>query len=372
MIARLDNPNKPSKGENVAYSNKGSVARLKNYLIQNKDKYDSSDLFFTATKNNMPADEFYKMIDTNVKGLGRDEHKFYSFTINPSGEELSFIHSDKEKLKEFVRAAMADFHTAHKTIKESDQLVWAAIIHDNRLYTEDDIKRVKQNNEENSKAENSKIKMSDIKLGEIKKGENTHIHIVLSARDAAQKKTITVLSPKNKVSRNFELGSFQRNNQRLFQEMFNYKKGENIYGNVQENYIKKKIEQLDKVHYKTYELSDIKKSGDKMDWSSRFTINLSNMFREAHIEKQIVLQPNVYLEQGRKYYNENLPQAKASVGEVKSSYVFKDNISSYHAAADNILSMLASEGNKQETKGYDLIKKPKKKNRPGLGKGFSM
>jgi len=372
MMTRLDNPSKPGKGENVAYSNKGSVARLKNYLVQNKDKYDSSDLFFTATKNNMPADEFYKMIDTNVKGLGREEHKFYSFTINPSSDELRFINSDKEKLKEFVRASMANFIIAHRTIKESDQIVWAAIIHENRLYTEDDIRRAKQNNGGNSKGENAKIKMSDVKLGEIKKGENTHIHVVLSARDATQKKTITVLTAKDKVSKNFQLLNFQQNNQKLFQQMFYYQNGVNIYADVQLKYIAQRIEQLNKTHYKTYDINDIKKSGDKMEWSTQFSINLTNMLNETRYNKQIILNPEVYLEKGRKYYNETIPEAKALTSKIENSYVYKDNTSSYQTAAIGILSMLEIEGNKQETKGYDIIKKPNKKRMPGLGRGFSV
>ncbi|MHB8260368.1 MAG: DUF5712 family protein [Bacteroidia bacterium] len=169
--------------------------------MQNTDKYDSTDMFFTADKNNVSADEFYKMIDTNVKGLERDEHKFYSFTMSPDAEELRFINNDSEKLKEFVREAMANLHKIHTTVTENDQLVWAAIIHQNRIYTEADIKRAKEGI--------GKIKLEDIKLGQMKKGDNTHIHIVLSARDATQKKTITLLTPKDKTSRNFELTSFQ-------------------------------------------------------------------------------------------------------------------------------------------------------------------
>ena len=365
MMTRLDNPSKPNKGENVAYSNKGSVARLKNYLVKNEDKYDSSDLFFTATQNNMSADEFYKMIDGNVKGLERKEHKFYSLTINPSADELKFIHNDKEKLKEFVRASMANFTAAHKTLKESDQLVWAAIIHDNRLYTADDIKRVKE------KGENSKIKITDVKPGEIKKGENTHIHVVLSARDATQKKTITVLTANDHISKNFQLLNFQQNNQKLFQQMFYYKNGVNIYADVQLKYITQQLEQLNKVHYKTYDLNDIKKSGDKMEWSTQFSINLKNMLNETRYDKQLILHPEIYLEKGRKYYNENIPQAKASISKVENNFVFKDNTSSYHIAAASILSILETEGRKQETKGYDIIKKPNKKRRPGLGRSFN-
>ncbi|HTA61134.1 MAG TPA: DUF5712 family protein, partial [Bacteroidia bacterium] len=156
MIVRLDNPGKPKKEMGVSYSNKGSVARLKNYLIKNEDKYDSSDMFFTATKDNISADDFYRMIDNNVKGLEKNEHKFYSLTLNPSSEELKFIGSDKDKLKDFVRSSMADFHKAHKTLKESDELVWAAIIHDNRVVTEADIKKYKDES-------NTEIKIGDMK-----------------------------------------------------------------------------------------------------------------------------------------------------------------------------------------------------------------
>ena len=358
MMTRLDNPSKPSKGENVAYSNKGSVARLKNYLIKNEAKYDRSDLFFTATKNNLSADDFYKIIDNNVKGLEKKEHKFYSFTINPSADELRFIHNDKEKLKEFVRASMVNFNSAHKTLKESDELVWAAIIHDNRVMTAADIDKYKSKGG------------TYLKLGDMKPGENTHIHVVLSARDATQKKTVTVLTAKDHVSKNFQLLNFQQNNQKLFQQMFYYKNGVNIYAEVQLKYIAQQLEQLNKIHYKTYDINDIKKAGDKMEWSTQFSINLKNMLNETRYDKQLILHPEIYLEKGRKFYNENIPQAKASVSKVESNFVFKENTSSYQEAAASILSVLEMEGRKQETKGYDIVKKPNKKRRPGLGMNF--
>lgn len=350
MIVRLDNPGKPSKEMSVSYNNKGSVARLKNYLVQNTDKYDSADLFFTATKNNISADDFYKLIDNNVKGLEKNEHKFYSLTLNPSAEELQFIISDKEKLKEYTRSAMTDFHKTHKTLKESDELVWAAIIHDNRTITETDLKKHK---------DNTKIKIGDIKLG-----DNLHVHVVLSARDATQKKTITVLSPKNKVSRNFELTTFQRNNQRLFQEKFNYQRGVDIYGDMQQGYIKKKVGQLDKTLYKSYDPNDIIKIGRKMDWESKFAINNSNLLRETQIKQQIVLQPKVYLEYGRKYYNENVPNGRVAAYNFESTYVFKDNTSAYEDASkllNDFLKPFETEGKRQETKGYDLVPIPRRK-----------
>ncbi|MHB8261890.1 MAG: DUF5712 family protein [Bacteroidia bacterium] len=265
---------------------------------------------------------------------------------------------------------MANLYKIHTTVTENDQLVWAAIIHQNRIYTETDIKRAKEGI--------GKIKLEDIKLGQMKKGDNTHIHIVLSARDATQKKTITLLTPKNKTSRNFELKSFQRDNQRLFQKMFNYRIGEKLYENRQIKFIEKNIEEFDKKHYRTYDINDIKKSGNKMDWSSRFSINLSNMFRELIFEKKIVLQPTIYMEEGRKYYNEKYPHDKVSTSAVKNRHVFKDYTSSYQNSAtltQAICSLLEMEGKRQETKGYDFVKKPKKKleikHKRSLGGGFS-
>ena len=369
MIARLDNPGKPSKEMSVSYNNKGSVARLKNYLIQNTDKYDSADLFFTATKNNITADDFYKLIDNNVKGLEKNEHKFYSFTLNPSSEEVQFIASAKEKLKGFVRSAMADFHTAHKTLEKSDDLVWAAIIHDNRVMTEADIKKYKDKGK------------TELKIGDIKPGDNIHVHVVLSARDATQKKTITVLSPKNKISRNFELTSFQRNSQRLFQEKFSYQKGVDIYGEVQQNYIKKKVDQLDKTLYKSYDSNDIIQVGKKMDWESKFAINHSNLLRETQIENQIILQPKIYLEHGRKYYNANVPNGKVAAYNFESTYVFKDNTNAYKSATKIFVDFCRSfetEGKRQETKGYDLVATPRRKSnrklkrKEGFDPGFRM
>lgn len=358
MITRLDNPGKPSSLKDVSYNNKGSVARLKNYLIKNEEKYNTADLFFTATKSNMPADEFYKMIDTNVKGLSRDEHKFYSFTINPSSDELKFINSDKEKLKEFVRAAMTNFKTAHKTLTESDGLVWGAIIHENRLYTAEDLKKSKEGRGEAPK----------FKVGDIKRGENSHIHVVLSARDTLQQKTITVLTTKNRLSRNFELMNFQRNNQKLFQNLFFYQNGVNIYAQGQINIAAQRIEKLNRKFFNTYRLDDITSSGNKMEWSTQFNRNFTYLIREAHQGKQILF-PDVYLEKGKKYYEENIPDGKKEISKIDTTYIPRQTIS-YDNAFYEFSAMLESEGRKQERKGYDIIKKPNRKRRPGLRRGI--
>ncbi|HEX7413390.1 MAG TPA: DUF5712 family protein [Bacteroidia bacterium] len=365
MITRIDNPRKPNREmTGVRYNNKGSVARLKNYLIKNEDKYDRSDMFFTADKDNVSADAFYKMIDTNVKGLSRDEHKFYSLTINPSHEELQFINSDKEKLKEYVRAVMTDFNAAHKTITANDQLVWAAIIHHNRIITEKDLE---------DKPEGTKLK-----VGDIKEGENTHIHVVLSARDANQKKTITILSPKNKLSRNFELMDFQQNNQTTFQKMFGFKEGIDIYGGTQLNYRKNQLEKLKTVYAETYELSDIKKSGDKMKWASTFGRNITNMFRELLIDKKIVLHPTVYMEQGRKYYNENHAEARVPAIEIKNNpnltkntNIHKSSNVSHDYDIFKQIEMMAKRIEHDEIE-YAFVKPKKKKRKRGLRPGMDL
>ncbi|MHB8260862.1 MAG: hypothetical protein ACYDCN_16060 [Bacteroidia bacterium] len=78
-------------------------------------------------------------------------------------------------------------------------------------------------------------------------------------------------------------------------------------------------------------------------------------------EKQIVLHPNVYLEQGRKYYNENLPQARVSTSTVENTHVFKDNTTYYGSALSLLEDMIKTTQIGHDPDGYDIVKKPKKK-----------
>src|ERR1035438_5271401 len=218
MITKLDNPK--TSGSKV-YSNKGSAVQLKNYLISNTDKLEKDDLFFDGERQNISADEMLMKIDNNVKGLGKDNHKFFSISMNPSHDELGWIGNDKDKFKNYVRENMKNYAKSFKKdgISEKD-LVWGAIIHEKRYFSKKEVYVWNKKNEG---------KQIPFKEGDMKPGNQMHAHIIVSARNKGMTKTLNALTSKNTVSRNFELKEYFRKNQDSFQNMFHFKNGINLY-----------------------------------------------------------------------------------------------------------------------------------------------
>ena len=297
MITKIDNPN---KAESKDYTNKGSSSRLKNYLIGNGEKIDQEDLFFDFYSENIQGDEMQKRIDNNVKGLKSDDHKFFSISINPSYDELAWIKDDKRKMKEYVRETMRNYAKSFKIdgVGEKD-LVWGAIIHEKRFYTEkDEYVFVKKN---------PHIENPPFKAGDPKPGHQMHAHVIVSARDVQMQRTLNPLTASNKISRKFELKGFQRRNQESFQTMFYYKNGINIYAETQRKIVALKIEQLQRLGFQEQDFNKIHRVGEKMKYDSRFTRNLNRLVQETYRCNAIV-NTEKYLELGDKKYKEEFPE----------------------------------------------------------------
>eukprot|EP01036_Dinobryon_divergens_P042842 gene42842-56952_t len=148
MYSKVINPEKDGK---VAFNNKGSSARLGNYLEKELDLLKSPDgkVFFN-NEGSFTKDEMVKSIDTNVKGLTADDDKFYSLVLSPSQAELEHIKNNPEKrnaaqLREFTVDCMENYAQnfiikakdgSSKQLTEKD-LVWFANIEYDRTFKGD-------------------------------------------------------------------------------------------------------------------------------------------------------------------------------------------------------------------------------------------
>lgn len=181
MYAKVINPK--TNGAKV-YNNAGSSLRCANYLVKEAKEAGGEASFFwapgTAPKT---AAEVVEMLDGNVKGLGKDDPKFHSLVLSPSADELLLIGNDPKALESYTQNVM-DLYAKNFALKNGKELgeanlVWAATIHQERTNrgTDEGVQ------------------------GEKKEGLQTHIHVMVSARDADQKITLNPLGTADRFNR---------------------------------------------------------------------------------------------------------------------------------------------------------------------------
>lgn len=181
MYAKVINPK--TNGKKV-YDNKGSSLRTTNYLAKEaKDAGEVATFFGAPGSAEKTAEEVVALLDSNVKGLRKDDAKFYSLVLSPSPQELAYIGNDPKALTQYTQNVMDDY-AKNFTLKNGKELgesnlVWAAIIHQDRKNrgTDEGVQ------------------------GERKEGLQTHIHVIVSARDADQKITLNPLSTPDRFNR---------------------------------------------------------------------------------------------------------------------------------------------------------------------------
>lgn len=181
MYAKVINPK--TNGRKV-YNNAGSSQRCASYLAKEAKEAGAEATFFGSPGSEpKTAAEVVARLDGNVKGLGKDDPKFHSLVLSPGVEELVLIGNNAKALEEYTQQVMA-LYAKNFTLKsgrelgESD-LVWAATIHQER---------------KNRGADEGR-------QGEKKEGLQTHVHVLVSARDAAQKITLNPLGTAGRFNR---------------------------------------------------------------------------------------------------------------------------------------------------------------------------
>lgn len=203
MYVKLINPATHGK---AAYNNTGSSSQTLNYLKQEAGREGLEATFFGTGKDALTAAEVMQSIDTNVKGLRATDAKFYSLVISPSTDELIHMGNSEKKLKAYTHGVMEQYASNFK-LKDgltlnSENLVWAAIIHHDRSYRGTD----------------PEVEAGSAKVGEKRPGLQTHVHIIVSARDTEQKIT---LNPGGRRDR-FNLIEWQKDAGKQFEKQFGY------------------------------------------------------------------------------------------------------------------------------------------------------
>lgn len=158
------------------FNNKGSSLRCVSYLVKEAKKVGAEATFFWSAGTELQtAAEVVARLDGNTKGLGTDDPKFHSLVLSPSFDELVLIGNDVKALQNYTQQVMSlyaeNFNLKNGTHLAESNLVWAATIHQER----------------------KNRGLDEGAQGEKKDGLQTHVHIMVSARDANQKMTLNPL-----------------------------------------------------------------------------------------------------------------------------------------------------------------------------------
>jgi len=210
----------------VKGSNKGSSARITNYLEKENDKNlsNNKEYFFSADRNTCNKYEVISQIDANGERqkLEKKDDRFYSIIISPSQAELAHIGNDSHKLKEYTRQVMENYAANFCNSKgenrgmNSHDLVWYAKVEHERKHGFD----------------SPEVKAGLAESGELKQGDQRHIHIIVSRCEARENRHVlgqenkqeqtTHLCPTVNNQKMFNRDAFIRANERAFDQQFGY------------------------------------------------------------------------------------------------------------------------------------------------------
>jgi len=225
--------------------------------------------FFNQYGDKISAEEVVKDIDGNGAKLKKTEPKFYSMTVSPSKYELGKLQNSSEDLKTYTRELMKDYVASFnrdingRPINIDDIKYYAKIEHQ-RTFKGMDI-QIKENqpyatkilqlkteirNIQDGRAEGHINKMNKeisklekaaphqqngkrIVQGMPKAGNQSHIHIIVSRKDASntfslspgsKHKASEVEMHGKKVKRGFDRDKFFTSAEKTFDKTFGYKR----------------------------------------------------------------------------------------------------------------------------------------------------
>lgn len=196
------------------YSNAGSSHFLVNYLEHEAREEKQQEqaalgraIFFGHQRESIKGEEVRERIDANVKGVQKGKPLFHSLVISPSQDELRHLNDDPDRLKTYTRQVMENYaaNFTHKRQQSltSDNLVWYATIHRSRHYSGLD----------------DAVQTGQAQSRQRKEGEQTHIHVIVSARDRTMSRS---LHP-DAGSSQFNYKVWLQKNHSDFEQAFGYK-----------------------------------------------------------------------------------------------------------------------------------------------------
>ncbi|MBZ9650899.1 MobB family relaxase [Psychroflexus montanilacus] len=255
-----------SSADFVAYLEKENLD-LTDTTLPNGDS--NLEYFFSQHEDKVSANEVIKAIDTNTAKLKKTEPKFYSITVSPSKYELRKLEHTSEDLKRYTRELMkeyaASFHREinGRPIHVDDIKYFAKIEHQRRFKGTD--WQIKENQPYASKILDLKTELRQIEEGRrdgdlkavkrkitdlegqaphqqngkrivqgmLKAGDQSHIHIIVSRKDASNSYS---LSPGSKykasvvemhgkqIKRGFDRDRFYERAEKTFDRLFAYQR----------------------------------------------------------------------------------------------------------------------------------------------------
>lgn len=248
-----------------------SSADFVGYLEKENQGLEQHEMehFFNQYGDEISAKEVVKEIDGNTAKLEKHEPRFYSITVSPSKYELRKLQNSSEDLKRYTRELMKDYVASfNREIKgrpvSIDDIKYYAKVEHQRAFKGTDF-QVKENqyfatkilqlkteirNVQEGRAEGNikRMKKEIAKLerqaphqqngkrivqGMAKDGNQSHIHIIVSRKDASNRFS---LSPGSKykasdvklngetVKRGFDRDKFFEKAEKTFDKTFGYKR----------------------------------------------------------------------------------------------------------------------------------------------------
>jgi hypothetical protein len=130
MHSKVINPRQHGR---LIFNNRGSCKALVTYLGHEAREQRQDTRFFNQERTDVLAEDVQKVIDGNVKGLRKQQEKFYSLVLSPSEEELKHLGNDPSKLRQYARQVMENYArnftfqrdgSSHDKPLSSSDLVW--------------------------------------------------------------------------------------------------------------------------------------------------------------------------------------------------------------------------------------------------------
>ena len=248
-----------------------SSADFVGYLEKENQGLEQQDMehFFNQYGDEISAEEVVKEIDGNTAKLKKKEPKFYSITVSPSKYELNRLQNSREDLKTYTRELMKDYVASFnreingRPISIDDIKYYAKIEHQRTfkgtdfqikenqpfatkiLQLKTDIRNIQEGRAEGNikKMEKEIAKLERqaphqqngkrIVQGMPKAGNQSHIHIIVSRKDASNSislspgskhKASEVEMHGKKVKRGFDRDTFFAKAEKTFDKTFGYKR----------------------------------------------------------------------------------------------------------------------------------------------------
>lgn len=326
----------PATDGHVVFRNHGAVDRLIAYLLhERRERSEEEGIFFNQYSDNIKPEEVRNALNNNVKGLRKNEEKFFTIVVSPSEAELLHIGNSDQKLRTFVRQIMDDyarnFNLKDGRKLKGEDLLWFAVIHTDRKVKNTDLKTeegylsekekrgiqdLQAKGDPRSLEATEKIKKAAEKrnmnrldgevfhAGDKKPGLNKHIHIVVSRKDISMQYS---LNPRGRKAR-FDMRKWQENNGRRFQELFGYTQEtirEGFYFSKQdktyfEGKIRETVHQINEKYLKEEKLDEkeFQRIGAGYNYSRAFFINLGKM-KSRYMQGDYFVDPYHFVARGR-------------------------------------------------------------------------